>query len=195
MSFTKKTNWTGVNVQRTLDNYSYINFLSLISQLNDIDDNKPLDKNYYYLSTAGHGIDMYFIDDGIIVHPNYYDTYKNTKDERTITCDAISYENEIRDTKEDEKLSCVHDKYDYPDHGISVSSTGAGSLLGVVKKANIHMIATDFSSISALRNIDYVIRNAKPYKIVFSISFCSLGENCKSCDDKLSMLELLFLFL
>jgi len=34
-----------------------------------------MDMNYYYPSSTGHGIDTYFIDSGIIVHPDYFDTY------------------------------------------------------------------------------------------------------------------------
>ena len=182
----KETNWTSVSVQPTLDEDPYTYFLSFISQSNDIDEGKPLDMNYYYPSSAGHGIDIYFIDSGIIVHPDYFDTYKDTEDERTVTCDAISNGIEIRDTTENEKTSCMDEIFDYPDHGIEVSSVGGGSLLGVAKKANIHMIASDFSIISTLRAIDYIILNAKPHKTVLSMSFASLGTYRKSCDDKLS---------
>ena len=182
----KETNWTSVSVQPTLDEDPYTYFLSFISQSNDIDEGKPLDMNYYYPSSAGHGIDMYFIDNGIIVHPDYFDTYKGTEDERTVTCDAISSENEIYDTTEDEKLSCVHKSSSNPAHGIEVSSVAGGSLLGVAKKANIHMIASDYYTMSILRAIDYIILNAKPHKTILNISFGGLGKYHKSYDDKLS---------
>ena len=58
----------------------------------------------------------------------------------------------------------MYEKVDYPEHGIAVSSVGSGSLLGVIKKVNIHMIATDYSVISILRTIDYIILNYIPHK-------------------------------
>ncbi|KAG4096085.1 subtilisin-like protein [Neocallimastix lanati (nom. inval.)] len=178
----KETNWTSVNVQSNPDDKTY--FLSLISQSNEINGHK-IDTNFYYPGTAGQGIDMYFIDSGIIVHPDHYDTYKNTDYERTVTCDAISDDYDVRETTEDEKTFCVVENSEYPGHGIGVSSV-AGGTLGVAKKANIHMIVTDYNLISILRSIDYILQKAKPFKTVLNISFGDRGVYLKSFDDKLT---------
>jgi len=178
----KETNWTSVNVQSNPDDKTY--FLSLISQSNEINGHK-IDTNFYYPGTAGQGIDMYFIDSGIIVHPDYYDTYKNTDYERTVTCDAITDDYDVRETTEDEKTFCVVENSEYPGHGIGVSSV-AGGTLGVAKKANIHMIVTDYYLIGVLRSIDYILQKAKPFKTVLNISFGNKGIYHKSYDDKLT---------
>jgi len=180
----KETNWTSVSVQPSPNEETY--HLSLISQSNEIEDGQPIDMNYYYPSSAGQGIDIYILDDGIIVHPEYYDTYEGTEYERTITCDAIANSNDIRDTTDDEKKLCIGEHKNYPDHGIATSSTAAGSKFGVAKKANLHMIAKDNSSIAILRSIDYVLRHAKPHKTILSMSFGELGNYHQSYDDKLS---------
>jgi len=179
----KETNWTSVNVQSDPDDKTY--FLSLISQSNEIDVNN-IDKNFYYPGTAGQGIDMYFIDNGIIVHPDHYDT-----SERTVTCDAISSVYGIRETTEDEKTYCTNEELDsneisnYPEHGIGVSSVAAGTL-GVAKKANIHMIVTDYNAVSALRSFDYILRKAKPFKTILNMSYGKKGIYHQYYDDKLT---------
>ncbi|ORX80247.1 hypothetical protein BCR32DRAFT_268973 [Anaeromyces robustus] len=110
--------------------------------------------------------------------------YKGTLDERTITCDAISTNDEIYPTKEEEKYSCMVNE-NFPDHGIMVSSLAGGTLFGVAKKANIHMIASNLSPISILRGLDYVLQHGTPYKTVISLSVGGFIYN-QSENDKLT---------
>ncbi|ORX88236.1 subtilisin-like protein, partial [Anaeromyces robustus] len=51
-----------------------------------------------------------------------------------------------------------------------VSSAAGGSLLGVAKKANIHMVGVGYSIRGILNGLDFVKRNAIPHKSVISIS-------------------------
>ncbi|ORX64658.1 subtilisin-like protein, partial [Anaeromyces robustus] len=104
---------------------------------------------FYYPSSAGKGIDIYLMDGGLITNHEDFNT-----SERTITCDAISKE-------EDE----------FPDHGIMVTSMAGGNIYGVSKKANLHMIAIDFSDDSVLRALDFIKARAKPNKTIISMSF------------------------
>ncbi|ORX86579.1 subtilisin-like protein, partial [Anaeromyces robustus] len=101
--------------------------------------------NFYYPKSAGKNIDIYLIDQGLIVN---HEDYNNT-DERTITCDAIAYDD---------------------DHGILVASLAGGNIYGVSKKANLHMIAVDFSVVGILRALDYILEHGEPHKTVISIS-------------------------
>lgn len=184
----KETNWTDVSVQSF--NYpGYPNYLSLISQGNQMQKDKPFDENFYYPSTAGQGIDIYFIDEGIMTNHDDFNTYKGTPYERTITCDAISQDNKISISKsEDEKNTCwVRDSLipNYPRHGISVSSSAGGTLFGVAKKANLHMIATEIVEYNVLRSLDYILVNAKPHKSVVSLSIGQKGY-FKLFDNKLN---------
>ncbi|ORX65296.1 subtilisin-like protein [Anaeromyces robustus] len=181
-SIKNETNWSDVNVQEiSISN----NHLSLISQSAKIDKNKPIDNNFYYPSTAGHGIDIYFIDQGIIVNSEDYDTYKGTSYERTVTCDAIGTSNEIRNTTKKEKKNCRY-KNEYPEHGIAVSSIAGGTVVGVSKKANLHMIAIDMTNISILRSLDYILLHGQPHKTIINLSVGHSDGFDKAEEDKLS---------
>ncbi|ORX77387.1 hypothetical protein BCR32DRAFT_328936 [Anaeromyces robustus] len=165
-SIQRETNWPEVSVQ----DFTYTpNHLSLLSQ--SPSSQQSFDNNYYYSSTAGHGIDIYFLDEGIIIDPKNYDTYEGTPYERTVTCDAIADIEELHEMKtEEEKRNCVADDIDYPEHGIAVSSVAGGTVVGVAKNANIHMMVTYNSNISVLRSLDYILLKANPHKTVINIS-------------------------
>ena len=165
-SIKNETNWSGVSVQ----SFPYSpNHLALLSQSAYTNMNKDFDNNFYYPSSAGKGIDMYFVDVGLNANHNDFDT-----SERTVSCDAVVTEYGTYITSDEEKLNCAA-KEGNPSHGTMVSSVGAGSIFGVSKKANIHMIAVDLTSSSLLSSFDFIINNAKyPHKTVISVS---LGDN------------------
>ncbi|OUM61198.1 hypothetical protein PIROE2DRAFT_36639, partial [Piromyces sp. E2] len=103
---------------------------------------------YYYPTSGGQFIDMYFIDEGISVNHIDYKIYKGKSFERT---------------------NCSIDG-NYQDHGTSTSSVAAGYKFGVAKRANIHMIATDFYDYDFTVALDYIKTHGKPYKSIINVS-------------------------
>ncbi|ORX75191.1 subtilisin-like protein [Anaeromyces robustus] len=174
----KETKWKNVSVQ-SYKFKGYPNYLALISQSPNLKKGKTFDENFYYPSSAGYGIDIYFIDSGIIVNHDKYDTYKGTSYERNITCDALTENDKIRATiTSEEKIKCVIEgikTVGYPDHGIGVTSVAGGKLLGVAKKANLHMIASKLSYVLHIDSLDFILKNAIPHKTVINISRGSTG--------------------
>ncbi|ORX88217.1 subtilisin-like protein, partial [Anaeromyces robustus] len=174
-----ETKWFDVSVQDNIDFTP--NHLSLISQSPLIDTNKIIDSNYYYPSSAGKGIDIYFIDQGL--YTNQHRDF-NTE-ERIITCDAIIRGHNVHHTTDEEKNNCSGSGV-YPDHGVMVSSVSGGTIYGVAKKANLHMIAIDGKIINVLRGIDYVLQYGKPHKTIINLSLGHKGyskiENDKITD-------------
>eukprot|EP00833_Pecoramyces_ruminatium_P009711 jgi/Orpsp1_1/1183743/evm.model.c7180000086526.2 len=124
------------------------------------------DENFYYPSSAGQGIDIYFLDEGLIVNHEDFDTYEGTPDKRNITCDVIATYRGLDYTDEEGKKNCQTYKTTIPDHGIMVSSSAGGKIYGVSKKANLHMIAIDFSNESILNGLDYVSQYGIPHKTI-----------------------------
>ncbi|ORX79664.1 subtilisin-like protein, partial [Anaeromyces robustus] len=122
---------------------------------------------YYYPTSAGHGIDIYFIDTGLNTdHIDFFD-YEGFDFNRTVT--YTSY-------------------YQNPYHGTAVASVAAGMIFGASQKANIHMIAVDLSVISVLRSFDYILLNAKPHKTIINMSFSGGSPYYQANEDKLSEL-------
>jgi len=161
----KETGWSGVSVQQ----YAEVH-LAVLSQYNyDKDLVSNFDYNYYYPTTAGKGIDIYFIDEGIYVNHEDFDTYKGKNYERTVTCDAVVEDGIMNKTNDKTKKKCSIGG-EYQDHGNMVASVAAGSIYGVAKKANIHMIATDFYDFDFTVALDYIKLYGKPHKSVISIS-------------------------
>ncbi|ORX78116.1 subtilisin-like protein [Anaeromyces robustus] len=179
----KETQWSDVSVQEI----SYTpNHLSLLSQSPLVNKNKTIDFNFYYPSSAGKGIDIYLIDQGLYSNHEDFNRYEGTEDERTITCDAIVKDNDVYITKDDEeeRYQCSGDD-DYPYHGTMVSSMAGGTLYGVSKKANIHMIGINVNTLSTLKSLDYILLHGKPHKTVISISIGFYFYD-KALDDKLT---------
>ncbi|ORX65137.1 hypothetical protein BCR32DRAFT_250760 [Anaeromyces robustus] len=183
----RETNWSDVSVQEISYNP---NHLALLSQGAFPNLNKLRDTNYYYPSSAGEGIDIYLIDSGLDI--NHEDFYKNEKinGNRTITCDAIFTEDNSHYTSGEEKYKCngIESRNEFPNHGILVSSLAGGNLYGVAKKANIHMIAIDFTGDDALRSFDYILQHGKPHKTIISMSFASYQKYDPFMDAKLDEL-------
>jgi len=199
----KETKWLNVSVQENdlYEGHNYFSHLSLISQakysrkLTGIYDN-----NYYYPSSAGKGIDIYLIDEGIYitsggVRYDDYDTYEGTPDERTVNCDARIYEGIVYHYPQNTTRCYVYNSSGVPDHGNMVSSVAGGKLYGVAKKANIHMIATGYGDIDELGALFYVKKYGKPHKSIISISRGHYEAYRQSYDDLLNeMIEEGFIF-
>ncbi|ORX64926.1 subtilisin-like protein, partial [Anaeromyces robustus] len=144
----------------------------------NINHNKTYDENFYYPSSAGQGVDIYLLDMGINTNYDDYDTYKGQSYER------------------DEKRKCYADNDDNPYHGILTSSIAGGKIFGVAKKANIHMIAIDFSQSSILKGLDYILNNGKKHKTVISLSAGGGSYYDHSIEDKINdLLNEGFIFL
>ena len=157
------TQWSDVSVEPNAGSH-----LSLISQ-SKVDFNlvNKYDSNFYYPSTAGEGVDIYIMDNGIDVNHVDFDTT-----DRTITCDAetsaftlIEYEPSSSKVK-----NCTVDAEDQY-HGIAVASAAAGTVNGVAKKANVHVIAVNTSILDYITALKYIEEKAKnPHKTIINIS-------------------------
>ncbi|ORX80250.1 subtilisin-like protein [Anaeromyces robustus] len=171
----EETNWLGVSVQEqsASNNQNYLSHLSLISQSKYYPLNtNSFDYNYYYPESAGQGIDLFFIDEGIDLtyDSSDFNTYDGSSYQRTITCDARFYDGEMKEV-EKEKYCSITNKSNYDvSHGIAVASVAAGTLYGVAKKANIHMLATNFKYMDVLKALDHVKLNGLSHKTIISIS-------------------------
>ncbi|ORX81494.1 subtilisin-like protein, partial [Anaeromyces robustus] len=139
--------------------------------------------NFYYPSSAGQGVDIYLLDMGINTNHDDFDTYKGQSYERTVSCDAISDEINFYLTTGDEKRKCYVDNNN-PYHGTITSSIAGGKLIGVAKKANIHMIAVDATNSSILKSLDYILNNGKKNKTVISISINGIESYDHLLNDK-----------
>jgi len=190
-SIKKETYWSGVEVQENKLYATKFSYLSLISQgrYYKKNNNSIYDNNYYYPSSAGKGIDIYFIDSGIWTNHNDFDTYRG---ERSITCDVVISAGNYHTVKNKNKCSIYSDSEDetsYPEHGVMVSSVAAGKLYGVAKKANIHMIASELTVHDYLASFDYVKQHGKPYKTILSISNGGFGEYSMDIQNKIDELK------
>jgi len=168
----KETNWTAVNVQPFIY-HDYPNHLSLISQGINYQDSQTYDENFYFPDTAGQGIDIFIVDYGVLFHHQDFNTYKDTPYERTISCDAISNYGRDINTSESEKFKCQCFETDDPYifvHGTAIASMAGGTLFGVAKKANLHMVVTDFETDLFLQTLDFILQHGKPHKTVISMS-------------------------
>ncbi|ORX80524.1 subtilisin-like protein [Anaeromyces robustus] len=198
----KETNWENVEVQ-PFNFTGFSNPLSLISQGPKVHYGNTYDENYYYPSSAGKGIDIYFMDSGLLLNHEHFDTYEGTPYKRNITCDAyfnqsnqIFYNDEqtqnecwdpSKDHDESSEYKFDYDRPDYPIHGISVASSAGGTLLGVAKKANLHMIAVFDSSNNIVKGLDYILQHGKPHKTVISLSIGTDGKK-RAEEDKINEL-------
>jgi len=119
-----ETGWKDVSVQENAPFH-----LSVISQgIYNQTDSQNYDKNYYYPSSAGEGVDVYVFDTGFDFT---FSEFSNVN----ASCDLII------DTFTVKKLNSTkicHDEHDVFDHGTMVSTAIAGEFAGVAKKANIH---------------------------------------------------------
>jgi len=157
------TKWKKVSVEK--DAYHHLSLISQ-SQIN-FDLIGEYDTNYYYPSTAGEGVDIYLIDSGINVnHVDFDTTY------RTVGCDAVISNGKYNKVKQTSELyrNCTFD-FEMQYHGINVASAVAGSIYGVAKKANIHMIAIEGYVSDYIAALEYIKDYApNPSKAIINIS-------------------------
>ncbi|ORX79575.1 subtilisin-like protein [Anaeromyces robustus] len=164
----KETGWSGLNVQENKINYNLTSsHLSLISQ-NKANSTSLYDNNYYYPSSSGKGINIYFIDAGLYTPLliDDFDQYKGTENERTITCDARFYSGITYDVNSID--DCIIDEDIY--HGTEVAAVAAGTINGVAKKANIHMLATSYAKEDDLLALEHVKQHGILHKSIINIS-------------------------
>jgi len=169
------TQWSDVSIQRNASSH-----LSLISQ-SKVDFNlvNEYDNNFYYPSTAGEGVDIYILDDGLNTnHIDFDTTYRNvTCDGATRSFKFIEYEPSSPEIK-----NCTNFSGEQS-HGIAVASAAAGTIYGVAKKANIHVIATELYLSHFIFAFNYIIEKAKdPHKTIINMSFG--GYHYRSVFDK-----------
>jgi subtilisin family serine protease len=183
----EEAKWKDVNVQENKFDFNLTSsHLSLISQ-GRVNDTILYDNNYYYPSSAGKGIDIFIIDSGIniLLNKDDFDQYQNTEDERTVICDGKIYDGQYHPVTGDSKYACIVDN-EYT-HGTIVAAVAAGTISGVAKKANIHMLAAGLSSDNDLVAFDYIKQYGKPHKTVINISR-GYYKYIKNIEDKINEL-------
>ncbi|ORX83430.1 subtilisin-like protein [Anaeromyces robustus] len=122
-----ETHWKNMNVDTNAPSH-----LSVISQ-GKFDEGlyDKYDKNYYYPSSAGQGVNVYMMDT----------TMNLTYDELSEVDAHIDFiiENGELKKPENDKV-CININSKIPDHGSITSAAVTGKTLGVARKANIHGI-------------------------------------------------------
>jgi len=174
----EETKWKDVSVQENPFDYELRNSaLSMMSQTRyNLNSTHPYDFNYYYPSTAGKGIDIYVIDDGLdaSLSEDNFDTYKGTPDERVVKCDGIFYDGQFHSVPNERKCIIEFNGVDavegHFNHGTSVAISALGTLNGAAKKANLHSLAIEYYTYDVLTAFDYIKQHAKPHKSVVNIS-------------------------
>jgi len=126
----KETKWKNMSVQ-----YNAPIHLSVISQgYFDEELHGKYDKNYYYPSSAGKGIDVFMFDNGFSLD---YDEFSDID----AHLDALVIGGKVIKPTSDKEYHNITDPI--LDHGTLTSAAVAGKILGVAKKANIHAIYID----------------------------------------------------
>jgi len=130
---------------------------------------KEYDYTYYYPGSAGQGIDIYIIDEGLDANYDDFDTYPGTDHERVVMCDGIFDDNKIvvSQTEKEKKFCEIGGSYS---HGHVVTAAAGGKYVGAAKYANIHMLATSELSSDELNAMDYIKLNGKPHRTIINIS-------------------------
>jgi len=121
-----ETGWNAVSVQENAPLHLSVISHGIFNQTNS----ENYDKNYYYPSSAGEGVDVYVIDVGFNFNEDEFSDV-NANCEASITLGNL--------TKLDSRKKCYNDFYVF-DHGTMVSTAIVGKISGVAKKANIHGI-------------------------------------------------------
>jgi len=191
----KETGWSNVSVQENAPPH-----LSLLSQGyytptygGDSDGYyRDYDKNYYYPSSSGKGIDIFYLDDGIDTIHEDFDKYEGTPDERVIMCDGFAVDGVFRKATPEEEVRCMQ-RNSPPVHGNMVASVSAGAKSGVAKKANIHMVSIGYEDYDLIASLDYIKRaTTKPYKTIASLSLGGIPDSVEIANilqDKIDELD------
>jgi len=186
----KNTNWTSVSVQENslYKDSNIFSHLSLISQAEfDSIHTDIYDNNYYYPSSAGKGINIYFLDEGLQTNHEDYDEYLGTENERYFGCDAKFIDGLIHSLEGKEREPCA--VTDYPIHGNAITSAAGGKLFGIAKKANIHMLATDFYNDDEINALEYIAQHSDPNKTIINISRGGWDNYSEALENKINELS------
>jgi len=161
----KETQWSSLDIKKNADLH-----LSVISQgLFNTSLVSQYDKNYYYPSSAGKGIDIYIIDTSF----NFgYSEFENEND-RTAKC--IGHVNN-KVMYESSSSSCGNL---LKRHGQAVSDAAGGLVHGSAKKANIYGISIqenkngNLSTGDIFTALEYIIEKMTPHKTIINLSVSS----------------------
>ncbi|ORX81449.1 subtilisin-like protein [Anaeromyces robustus] len=173
-----ETKWKDVTIQENELDYYFRNIhLSMMSQGKiSLNSSLTYDNNYYYPSTAGKGIDIYVIDNGLdtSLSEENFDTYAGTPDERIIKCDGIFFDGHIHTVPNEKRCIIEYEGVSITkgafNHGTSVAISAIGTLNGVAKKANLHTLGIDYYTYDVLSAFDYIKQHAVPHKSIVNIS-------------------------
>jgi len=97
-----------------------------------------------------------------------FDEYKGTPDERIVKCDGEIYNGEFHSVS-DEKNCQIGERFDI-EHGTYVAISAIGKINGAAKKANLHMLATDYEDMDILKALEYIEQHTEPRKTIINIS-------------------------
>lgn len=169
-----ETHWNGVSILEHEFDVNYRNtHLSILSQGKyDSHSKIPYDNNYYYPSSAGKGIDIYIIDDGLDTSfsEENFDTYEGTPDERIIKCDGIFNDGHYNPAPNEKNCNIKSKFMASVNHGTFVAISALGAVNGAARKANLHMLATHYKDYDQLSALEYIKQHAIPHKTVVNIS-------------------------
>jgi len=171
-SIKSSTEWKNVCVRGNTYNH-----LSLISQGKfdeTIHRNPPdlsYDKNYYYPSSSGEGINVFILDAGFnFRHPEFSDKNSGRKVECLVTFDQDEYLEEHNDI-------CMHGHNDH--HGSKMASIIGGKTYGVASKVNIYgigvrrnenqLISSFIYGLEYINN-NYLSKQEYKYKTIINMS-------------------------
>ncbi|ORX80845.1 subtilisin-like protein [Anaeromyces robustus] len=192
----KETNWTNVNIQNmeSLSSQEHIlGYLSLISQSRYLKENtEEFDNNFYYSESAGKGVDIYIIDNGINTEYEEFDTYPGTDHERTVICEGIFYYNNITLSETEKRKSLCHIDGETYTHGVLAASAAGGKYTGVAKYSNLYMLATGFGQEDHIIAFNHILQKVKKntnHKTIINISRARGSTYGHSLQDKIEELK------
>ncbi|OUM59688.1 carbohydrate-binding module family 18 protein [Piromyces sp. E2] len=174
----KESSWRDLTVQNNADLH-----LSIISQgLYKNNLVGQYDKNYYYPSSGGKGIDIIVIDGGF-----NFDFFEYKNSERTAKC-RVAFDSTGTPKSTNSKSCGKVSKH----HGINVATMAAGLNHGIAKHANIYGVAIPmnendkFDTSVIIKAFEYILKNMiRPNKTVIAMSIGSFWEKKESYYDTL----------
>ncbi|ORX80847.1 subtilisin-like protein, partial [Anaeromyces robustus] len=110
--------------------------------------------NFYYPESAGKGVDIYVIDNGIKTDYDEFDTYPGTDHEQ-------------------KQKSLCHINHETYTHGVLVASVAGGKYTGVAKYSNLYMLATGFFEEDHITAFDHILKKIRKnpnHKTIINIS-------------------------
>jgi len=160
----EEANWKNLTIREDADLH-----LSLISQGRYYEDLvSQYDKNYYYPSSAGKGIDIIILDTSFNFE---YFEFENTL-ERDVKCVANFDDGELNDDYEDGRCGFNEER-----HGNQVSDAAGGINHGAANRANIYGVSVPINKYgkiddgNLLAGLEYISKNMiRPHKTIVNMS-------------------------